>query len=353
MAYNGPIFRLTIMSDSCLLPAFDSTAAADITRRLFGLEGRLKLLDGERDLNFLVTTDRGKFVFKIANALESPAMLECQHLVFQRLADAQVFPLVATALTSVNGRLIETVCDAQGIEHCCRVLPFLEGRMMAEITDLKAQVLADLGQRLALLDIALQGFSHTGLERPLLWNMEQALNILESYKPLLASDAQRALIEHFENGFREHVLPVQAELRRAVIHNDAHRGNVLVDEDGLQVTSIIDFGDMVNSWLVVEPTIAATYAMLGQVDPLGSAQTLLRGYHQTLPLTTIEISLVFDLMCMRLCMSVCICAHQRRLEPDNEYLGIDEQECWDLLGELQSVDYRDACAMMLAACSPE
>ena len=341
------------MSDSCLLPAFDSTEAADIARRLFGLEGPLKLLNGERDLNFLITTERGKFVFKVANALESPAMLECQHLVFQRLADAEVFPLVATALASVNGRLIESVRDAQGIEHCCRVLPFLEGRVMAEIADLKDEVLADLGQRLALLDIALQSFTHAGLERPLLWNMEQALSILETYKPLLASDAQRALIEDFENGFRERVIPVQAELRHSVIHNDANRGNVLVDEDGLLVISIIDFGDMVNSWLVVEPAIAATYAMLGQADPLGSAQTLLRGYHQALPLTTTEISLVFDLMCMRLCMSVCICAHQRRLEPDNAYLGVDEQECWDLLGELQTVAYSDSHAMMLAACEPE
>ena len=338
------------MSDSCLLPAFDTTEAADIAQRLFGLEGPLKLLNGERDLNFLITTTGGKFVFKIANALESPAMLECQHLVFQRLADAEVFPLAATALASVNGRLIETVSDAQGNEHCCRVLPFLEGRVMAEIVDLKAQVLADLGQRLALLDKALDGFTHAGLERPLLWNMEQALNVLENYKPLLASDKQRMLVEHFENGFRERVVPVQAELRRAVIHNDANRGNVLVDEDGLQVISIIDFGDMVNSWLVVEPTIAATYAMLGQADPLGSAQTLLRGYHQVLPLTRTEISLVFDLMCMRLCMSVCICAHQQRLEPDNEYLSIDAQESWDLLGELQGVAYNDAHAMMLAAC---
>ena len=166
------------MSDSCLLPAFDSTGAADIARRMFGLEGPLKLLDGERDLNFLITTDRGKFEFKIANALESPAMLECQHLVFQRLADAQVFPLVATALTSANGRFIETVHDAQGIEYCCRVLPFLEGRMMAEIAALKDEVLADLGQRLALLDIALQGFSNAGLVGPWLWNVEQCVNIL-------------------------------------------------------------------------------------------------------------------------------------------------------------------------------
>jgi len=340
------------MSDSCLLPAFDTTEAAATAQRLFGLQGPLKLLNGERDLNFLITTERGKFVFKIANSLESPTMLECQHLVFQRLADARVFPLVATALESVNGRLIETISDAQGIEHCCRVLPFLEGRVMAEIVDLKAPVLADLGRRLALLDKALEGFTHVGLERPLLWNMEQALSVLENYKPLLARDEQRVLVEHFERGFRQRVIPVQAELRRTVIHNDANRHNVLVDEDGLQVISIIDFGDMIDSWLVVEPAIAATYAMHGQANPLGSAQTLLRGYHQTLPLTPTEIGLVFDLMCMRLCMSVCICAHQQRLEPDNEYLSIDAQESWDLLGELQEVTYNHARAMMLSVCDP-
>jgi Ser/Thr protein kinase RdoA (MazF antagonist) len=329
------------MSDSCVLPAFDTSEAAAIAQRLFGLEGPLKLLNGERDLNFLIATPRGKFVFKIANALESPAMLECQHLVFQRLADAEVFPLVATALTSLNGRLIESVSDARGIEHCCRVLPFLHGRVMADIVDLKTAVLEDLGRRLALLDKALDGFTHAGLERPLLWNMEQALSVLENYKPLLTSDAQRALVEHFETGFREHVVPVQAQLRRAVIHNDANRGNVLVDEAGLKVTSIIDFGDMMNSWLVVEPAIAATYAMHGQADPLASAQTLLRGYHQTLPLTTTE------------CMSVCICAHQQRLEPDNEYLSIDAEESWELLEVLRGVSYDDASAMMLAACDPK
>jgi Ser/Thr protein kinase RdoA (MazF antagonist) len=341
------------MSDSCVLPAFDTSEAATIAQRLFGLEGPLKLLNGERDLNFLITTPRGKFVFKIANALESPAMLECQHMVFQRLADAEVFPLVATALTSLNGNLIESVSDAQGIEHCCRVLPFLEGRVMADVVDLPAPLLEDLGRRLALLDKALDGFTHAGLERPLLWDMEQALSVLENYKPLLASDAQRALVEHFEGGFRQHVVPVQAQLRRAVIHNDANRGNVLVDEAGLQVTSIIDFGDMMNSWLVVEPAIAATYAMHGQADPLAGAQTLLRGYHQTLPLTPTEISLVFDLMCMRLCMSVCICAHQQRLEPDNEYLSIDAEESWELLDVLQRVSYDDAGAIMQAACEPE
>ena len=341
------------MSDSCLLPEFDSTDVAEIARRLFALEGPMKQLHGERDLNFLIDDARGKFVFKIANAQESPAMLECQHQVFERLAEAQVYPSAATALESVNGNLIETARDVQDNEHYCRALPFIEGRLWADFAESKPELLADLGQRLALLDQALAGFSHPGLERPLLWNMELALPVLEDYKPLLSSAAERSLVEHFEDGFRERVLPLQNELRRTVIHNDANRQNVIVDDKGQQVLSIIDFGDMLNLWLIVEPAIAAAYAMLDEPDPLRAAQALVGGYHRTLPLTETEIGLVFDLICMRLCMSVCICAHQRRLEPDNEYLSIDEQQSWDLLDRLQEIAYSDAREAFREACPSE
>ena len=313
----------------------------------------MQQLHGERDLNFRIDDARGQFVFKISNLQESPAMLECQHQVFQRLADAQVFPAVATALLSVNVNSIETVCDAQGNEHCCRALPFVEGRLWADIVGSKPQLLTDLGRRLALLDQALAGFSHAGLERPLLWNMESALSVLEAYTPLLADAAKLELVAHFENGFRQHVLPLQHGLRRAVIHNDANRQNVIIDDNAERVISIIDFGDMLDLWLVVEPAIAAAYAMLDEAEPMRAAQALVRGYHEVLPLTETEISLLFDLICMRLCMSVCICAHQRRLEPDNEYLSIDEQQSWDLLDKLQGISHADALAAMQAACQRE
>jgi len=338
------------MTESCLLPEFGATEVADIAHRLFGLEGPTRQLHGERDLNFLISDQAGKFVLKIANAQESPAMLECQHLVFLRIADAKVFPLVATALESVNGQSIENVSDARGNQHCCRVLPFLEGQMWTDLRGSSPQLLADLGRRLALLDLALDSFSHPGLERPLLWNMEQAVPVLEAYKPLLASASERELIEYFEAGFRMRVLPLKDELRRAVIHNDANRENVIVSASGNEVAGIIDFGDMMHLWLVVEPAIAATYAMLDSEDRIGTAQTLLRGYHQTLPLTETEIGIVFDLICMRLCMSVCICAHQRRLEPGNDYLSIDEQDCWTLLGKLREFPHTDARDALLSAC---
>jgi len=223
--------------------------------------------------------------------------------------------------------------------------------MWSEIEISSSELLHDLGSNLARLDRALAGFSHPGLERPLLWNMETTGVGLAAYKPLLANDDERSLVEHFENGYLSRVIPVQEQLRRGVIHNDANRENVIVNENASRVIGIIDFGDMIHAWQVLEPGIAATYAMLDQPDPMANAEALVRGYHQSMALTDTEIGLLFDLIGMRLCMSVCLCAHQQRLEPDNAYLSIDVKQSWDLLRKLESIAWNKARDRLMAACA--
>ena len=338
------------MSDSCLLPEFNSREAAAMAKRLYGLQGPMCRLAGERDLNFLITDAAGKFVFKIANAEESWEMLDCQHRVFELLAAKRVFPRVACAFESVGGREIETVEDASGRQHYCRVLPFVEGRVWSELEQSSAELLFDLGARLGALDRALSGFEHPGLKRPLLWNMEITGAALEKYKPMLASDEDRSLVEHFESGYRERVLPRQQMLRRGVIHNDANRNNVLVDDEGRHVQSVIDFGDMLESWLLLEPAIAATYAMHGAADPLASAAAVAAGYHSEMKLDEAELALLFDLIGMRLCMSLCLAAHQQSLQPDNDYLGIDVQNNRELMRRLRPVSAAEASERIMIAC---
>ncbi len=338
------------MSESCNLPDFDLAQVARIAREHFGLDGPLRALDGERDLNYLIEDARGRFVFKIANAQESIPFLQCQHRVLRWLAEADALPRVATALRSVSGHSIERVRSARGDEHACRVLPFIDGIPLAEIDAPGPALYADLGACLARLDRALEGIDYPGLARPLLWKMDDAPEVLARYKPLLADDAARARIERAEAGFAERVLGRASQLRRNVIHNDANRGNVLVDADASRVVSLIDFGDMVESWLAVEPAVAMTYAMLGRADPLPPAEALLRGYYEVLPLSADEIAALPDLIAMRLCLSVCICAHQKRLEPDNEYLAVDEADCRALLESLGEIEYDAFHARLRAAC---
>lgn len=338
------------VSESCLLPEFETSEAAALALQLFGLRGSIKALAGERDLNFLIDSDDGRYVFKIANASEAAAMLECQHLVFEQLARQRVFSRVATPLQSLNGRQLETVQSRNGSQHLCRVLPYIEGDLFSSVETPGEVLLRDLGKTLGRLDRALVTFSHAALDRPILWNSCDALQTLARFKPLLAEQSQRELVEYFESGFRERLLPSQAGLRRGVIHNDANDNNVLIDQQHDRVISIIDFGDMLESWLAAEVAVAAAYAMLDQPDPLAVACAILRGYQQEMALEEVEVSLLFDLICMRLCMSVCICAYQRSLEPDNEYLAISEKPAWAMLQRLAEIDPAEAQARLRRAC---
>ncbi len=344
------------MTATCVLPAFSIDQTLLIVRDLYGIEGTLNALNGERDLNYLLTTDGGRFVFKIANREESYAVLDCQHQVLQRLVADKVMSQQASSIKSLNQKVIETVTSDDGIDHFCRLLPYIEGRLLSEVDPHTPELLCDLGRTLAKLDQSLQDFTHQALHRSLLWSMDDVLDTLERFKPSLASDAKRALIEHFEVEFRKTVLPLQQILRKGVIHNDANDNNVLVSGDlaGQQrVSSIIDFGDMVYSWLAVEPAVAAAYAMLDKDKPLDAAVAIIRGYHDQLALTENEINVLFDFICMRLCMSVCICAYQQSIEPDNAYLRISEQPAWDLLHKLNSISHVIAHKTFLDACRPD
>jgi len=341
------------MNDTCALPVFSTDEATRIVSDLFGIEGRLQRLNGERDLNYLVTSDNGRFVFKIAHRDETYGMLECQHRALERLAADKVMPRSATSVESFNARVIETISGKDGIDHYCRMLHYVEGRLLSSVTSHKPELLKDLGGILARIDGSLQNFSHKVLDRPFIWNMIDALATLERFKSLLETDQKRGLVESFESLFRDSVLRSGDSLRRAVIHNDANDNNILVagdSPDALTISSIIDFGDMVYSWLAVEPAVAAAYAMMGKDEPLEAATAIIQGYHESLPLCESEIKVLFSLIGMRLCMSVCICAHQKSIEPDNEYLKISEKPAWELLNNLSSVSPETAYQVFLDAC---
>ncbi len=326
-----------------------------MVRDLFGIDGRLQRLNGERDLNYLVTTDRGRFVFKIANRDETYGMLECQHQVLERLAADKVMPQQASSVESLNGMVIETITGDDGIDHYCRMLHYVEGDLLSDVTSHTPKLLNNLGRILARLDASLQDFNHEALNRRFIWSMFDALTTLECFKPLLESNHKREMVEYFAALFRNSLLPSSELLRKAVIHNDANDNNVLVtgnDSSELTISSIIDFGDMAYSWLAVEPAVASAYAMMGKDKPLEAAAAIIQGYHESLPLHESEISVLFDLICMRLCMSVCICARQKSIEPDNEYLKISEQPAWDLLHKLRRIQpaiahnrFRQACGL--------
>ena len=141
------------MTEFCILPDFTTDQAAEIIERLYGLRGTLKVLNGERDLNYLLQTENGQYVFKIANQDEPYGMLECQHQVLQRLKEHKVMPRQASSLESVNGRAIEVIISESGIHHYCRMLNYVEGQLLSSVNPHNPELLEDLGKTLAQIDL--------------------------------------------------------------------------------------------------------------------------------------------------------------------------------------------------------
>ncbi|MGR3914248.1 MAG: aminotransferase class III-fold pyridoxal phosphate-dependent enzyme [Gammaproteobacteria bacterium] len=344
------------MIETSAPPAFELGAAAELARRLYRLHGEVAQLPGERDLNYLVSASSGRYVFKIAHFDEQAGMLECRREAMARVARAAVFARAPAWLESVNGRAVEGVTAADGRRHHACAFEYIGGRLMSQVNPHTEELLESWGERVALLDGALRGFSHAALARPLLWAIERGCELVAECAPLLESDARRELTGYFAALFREEALPVAAQLRRGVIHNDANDNNVLVGGDGAwsqRVTQIIDFGDMRESWVAADAAIAAAYAMLGKARPLDAAEAVVRGYHRAYPLREAEIGALFALMCMRLCMSVCNCAYQRARAPHNDYLRISEDAAWNALQLLRDISPRFARYALRAACGLE
>ena len=220
-----------MMPETCVLPRFSRRRVVAAVKKLYGLEGQCQPLNGERDLNYLITAPTGRYLFKIANRAEKIGMLECQHQVFERLARARVFELVPASVRSLDGKVVETVTADDGVRHYARMVGYLEGRLLSAVNPHTPELLESLGERLALLDKSLDGFTHAALERPLLWEMHRADAVVGKFAPLLASKEHRALVDYFTDLYQTGVPPVAGRLRRGVIHNDANDNNVLVAGD--------------------------------------------------------------------------------------------------------------------------
>ena len=152
---------------------------------------------------------------------------------------------------------------------------------------------------------ALAGFDHPAAHRTLHWDLKQAATARE-YLPLLTASSGPwwSRFSQTGSGSSGRALP------HSVIHNDANDYNVLVDEAGSRVVSLLDFGDMVYSATAGNLAVALAYAMLDREDPMAAAAQVAAGYRERGALARPRSMCSITLAGARLAMSVCYCAWQ-------------------------------------------
>ncbi len=339
-------------------PRFSAAEASSLIRELYGRSGPLLELPSERDQNFHFHDDRGgEFVLKISNSTENPEVLDLQNAAIAHLrreAGEYEWPqLVETA----GGGTIALAEHGEGSRHYVRMMSYLPGRMFARVKPHQPALLRSLGVFLGTMDRALSSLQHPGADRDLKWNLRQAPLTIRKTLVHVRDLERRALIEFFLRRFETETGPQLERLRKSVIHNDANDYNVLVGHAGpgvdgrfAKVSGIIDFGDMVLGHPAIELAVGTAYAMMDKNDPLAAAADIVSGYHGAFPLTESEVGLLYDLVAIRLCLSVTISAEQRSQEQNNEYLSISEKPAWALLRRWRELHPRLALCVFRDAC---
>jgi Ser/Thr protein kinase RdoA (MazF antagonist) len=327
---------------STAVPSLALDEVRALVGRLYGIDGSVKPLVGERDQNCCIeTADGTRYVVKISNPSEPVAVVDFQIAALEHMARVSPDLPVPRVVRTLGGRTRDSVVLGDGVETSVRMLTYLDGIQIKETPRTAGQRRA-MGTVLAELNLALRDFSHPSATHDLLWNVSAAHRLTAKLDCILDAP-RRALAESFMARFNEHVLPRLGSLRAQVIHNDYHLYNVLVaPDDHERVVGIIDFGDMLHAPLVGEVATAAAFHMTGSADPFEGPAQFVGAYHAKLPLTDIEQEIVADLMATRHLITVLISQWRAARYPENRaYIMRHNPASWEALAQMADLS-RDA-----------
>jgi 4-aminobutyrate aminotransferase-like enzyme/Ser/Thr protein kinase RdoA (MazF antagonist) len=317
-------------------PHFSEQDVTEMLNAKYGMSGTLRALESERDQNFEVKTDQGKYVFKIANAGEDISFLELQNDSLTFLKDAGFNGCPEMVLTKADEQMF--VAQKDGRDYHIRLLTFLDGDLYSQ-KPVSLDRLADLGRFMGKFSKAFSGFYRPAAHRPeFIWNLDNAL-AAEEYFPSIANPAHRERAEQLFAHYRAETAPKLQHLRMAVIHQDANDNNLVIDPaNESKVTGLIDFGDMCHGRQINELAVTMAYALMDQDDLFAASKALVCNYCAEFPLFAEELDVLFDLIRMRLTVSVAMSSHQIKAHPDNEYLLVSQKPALELLDRLDDVD---------------
>jgi hydroxylysine kinase len=298
-------------------PRVSPKTAEGVARDHWNVGAHAMPLGGERDRNFALDAEDGRrYVLKFANPAEDPAVTDLQVRALEHVATADPQFPVPRVVRQPNGAAEAELPQPDGTALRARLLTWLPGTSLGRAPHTPAQRRA-LGQGLARLDLALRDFSHPAGPHPLIWDVAQASRLRELLSYLESAKA-RGMVATTLDEFESRVTPRWALLRRQVVHNDLSPSNTLVDSGNPdRFAGLIDFGDMVETALVVDVAVGATGQLGEDEDPIEAMADFVAGFQDVLPLTATETSVLPSIVAARMCQDLVLPAWHRKTHPDN------------------------------------
>lgn len=308
-------------------PVFDPVEAARILGEVFGIEGQLTPLSGDRDLNFRVRTSDGtRYVLKIQNPADAEAVLDMQHSAMAHIRAADPSLPIGSTVPTRTGDPWQAAVAQDGRQSFVRLFMHLDGHH-AGIDELDPDALHGWGRTVARLAHAMRGFAHPAAGYEVQWDLRRA-PLLRSRLPGI-DPAHRAIVTEVLDRYDDRISSMQRGLRAQIVHNDLCPENVLVDDLGA-ITGILDFGDMTHTALVNDLANSVADTVAGCSNPLRDAVAIISGYHSVTPLEPVEAALLGDLVATRCAMTVLLTIPV----PTGQATPWVAAESWELLQEM-------------------
>ncbi len=334
-------------------PRLTPDQAQDLLRDHWGIGGSAIEIACERDQNFRIVTETGQgYILKISNAVEDPLNTEFQTAALRWVARVDPELPLPRAVAALDGAFTQRLKLPSGRTSVVRVLSWLDGTPLHHVS-MTAQMQSGIGAMTARLGRALEGFDHPGACHELLWDIQHLPRLralTESLGEDAVADAVRRELDHFE----AQVASALGGLRRQVIHNDMNHHNILVDAiEQDRIIGILDFGDMVNTYLAIDVAVAASY-LASEEDPLGAIARLVAAYHAVLPLEREEVELLRDLTVARLVASITITNWRAARYPENAaYILRNNGPARMAIARFATLPTQDVTRALLSACNME
>ncbi|MGD1946034.1 MAG: aminotransferase class III-fold pyridoxal phosphate-dependent enzyme [Croceivirga sp.] len=286
----------------------------------------IKLLNGYANANYLISTKQHKYIFKSYTDLKLQESVEAESKMLLHLKSKGVDE-VPEPIPFSDGSFSKKI-ELDGREQLCRLLTFVDGGFLGEAT-LNSELVKSLGNYIAQLNNALLDFDHVAYRaKKSNWDL-QYVQLNKPYVQHISSSRKRKLVSYFFQQYESSLRPILQELRMGCIHGDFNEWNILLNDN--KVKGVIDFGDASYTHIVNELAIAATYVCYLSRNPLDFTEDLLQSYHEIFPLEEKEVTVLYWLIAMRLCTSICNSSHSRVNDPENSYASVSEEKAWSLL----------------------
>jgi len=307
----------------------DPVVVSGLLHSHYGLDGRLQPVATEKDDTFRLRTGETDYLVKVSPPNEAPSVVALQTAAMRFLqASAPELPVQRVRLT-VDGRDNVVIGGNDGRSRVLRVFTFVEGSVLAQ-TNPDGEQLAEVGEMLGRVDVALEAFSQPADRRALVWDLRHfhELADLVEHTP---NPEHRRLAETVVRLFEATVVPRLDELEAQVIHGDYSPYNVVVDEEGDRyVTGVIDFGDTMRSAVIFDPAVAVAN-LLGRTpeEPWRDACTFVAGYERTRPIKDRELPLLPLAALARLTLRALITNWRAERVPERrDYLVAHAKDDW-------------------------